>query len=203
MSYNLNYFKNYGSDDYPYWQSCDKNQAEYCIHSLLVYGDYCNTGAVGKSNVEYVMSQTELVERLGLSEVNDAYNTTSVLIPIEALKDSELVEILDALDNYPIIDKESYYETEREMQDEAWESYARREFESFLIDKGLLSENKDFESDYIDSIFSELSQHANYDIAQPDGDSYYYNFDSMGGLYDKAIDILKNIINNAPTHALS
>ena len=204
MSHNLNYFKNYGSIDYPYWQSCKKDDAEYCTHSLLVYGDYCNTGAVGKSNVEYVMSQTDLVERLGLSEVNDAYNTTSVLIPIEALKDSELVEILEALDNYPVLDETSYYETELEMQDDCWESYARRDFETWLIEKGLLSENKDFDNDYIDSIFNELSQQTNYDIAQPDGDSYYYNFESMGGLYDKSIDILKNIINNAPrTHALS
>ena len=204
MSHNLNYFKNIGSEEYPYWQPSDKDKAEYCIHSLLVYGDYCNTGAVGKSNVEYVMSQTDLVERLGLSEVNDAYNTTSVLIPIEALKDSELVEILETLDNYPVLDETSYYETEQDMKSETWESYARREFETWLIDKGLLSENKDFDDDYIDSIFNEISQHTNYDIAQPDGDSYYYNFDSMGGLYDKSIEILKNIINNVPrTHTLS
>ena len=162
---------------------------------LLVYGDYCNTGAVGKSNVQYLMSQSELVERCGLSELNEAYNTTSVLIPIEALQDAELNEILEALDNYPVLDETSYYDTEREMQDECWESYARREFETWLIDHGLLSENKDFPDEYIDSIFSELSQLTNYDIAQPDGDSYYYDFKSMGGLYDKSIGILKTIIN--------
>ena len=117
------------------------------------------------------------------------------MIPIEALKDSELVEILEALDNYPVLDDTSYYETEREMQDECWESYARRDFETWLIDHGLLSENKDFQDEYVDTIFSELSQHTNYEIAQPDGDSYYYNFESMGGLYDKAIDTLKTIIN--------
>ncbi|HRM91690.1 MAG TPA: hypothetical protein PLK68_14660 [Thomasclavelia ramosa] len=203
MSYNLNYFKNYGSEDYPYWQPSDKDTADIATHSSLVYGDYCNTGAVGKSNVEHIMSLTDLVERTGLYELNDAYNTTGVAIPIKALDDPELVEILEALDNYAILDDTAYYETEQEMKDEVWESYARRDFEKFLIDKGLLSENKDFEDEYIDSIFGELSQKTNYDIAQPDGDSYYYNFDSMGGLYDKAIDILKNIINNAPTHTLS
>lgn len=81
------------------------------------------------------------------------------------------------------------------MIDECWESYARREFETWLVKNGLLDAEQDFEDDYIDSIFSELSQHTNYEIAQPDGDSYYYDFKSMGGLYDKAIDTLKNIIN--------
>ena len=142
------------------------------------------------------MSNIELVNRCGLSELNEAYNTTSVLIPIEALKDSELTEILEALDNYPVLDETSYCETEQEMQDECWESYARREFETWLINQGLLSENKDFEKEYIDSIFNELSQHTNYEIAQPDGDSYYYDFELMGGLYDRSINILKDIIKN-------
>ena len=194
MSYNLNYFKNYGSDNHPYWQSSDKDNADIAIHPSLVYGDYCNTGAVGKSNVDYIMGLTELVERTGLYELCEAYNTTSVAIPIKALEDPELVEILGALDNYPVLDEEHYSNVEQEMQNEAWESYARREFETYLIDKGLLSENKDFDDEYIDSIFGKLSQKTNCDIAQPDGDSYYYDFESMGGLHDKAIDILRTII---------
>ena len=27
--YNINYFKNYGSEDHPYWQSVNKEQAKY------------------------------------------------------------------------------------------------------------------------------------------------------------------------------
>ena len=46
MSYNFNYFKNYGTDDRYYWQSVGKDIATHFSHSLLVYGDmYPQLGA--------------------------------------------------------------------------------------------------------------------------------------------------------------
>ena len=49
--FNVNYFKNYGSEDYPYWEPVDKDTATHFNHDLLVYDDYCNTSAVGKANI--------------------------------------------------------------------------------------------------------------------------------------------------------
>ena len=53
--YNINYFKNYGSEDFPYWQSTSRDTATHFNHALLVYGDYCNTGAVGRANVQSII----------------------------------------------------------------------------------------------------------------------------------------------------
>lgn len=57
----LNYFKNRGTDNSPYWESVNKEQATHFSHSLLAYGDYCNNGAVGKSNVQTILNESLLV----------------------------------------------------------------------------------------------------------------------------------------------
>ena len=96
--YNVNYFKNYGSEDYPYWQSTNRDAATHFNHDLLVYGDYCNTGAVGKANVQSILDDADLCERMGVIELNEAYNTTSLMFPIEALQDEGLKEVLKVLE---------------------------------------------------------------------------------------------------------
>ena len=191
MSYNLNYFKNYGSEGFPYWQSSDKDNADIALHPSLVYGDYCNTGAVGKSNVEYIMSLTELVERTGLYELNEAYNTTSVAIPIKALDDAELVEILEALDDYPLLDEEHYSNVEQEMKSEAWENFGRYDFDKFLYKNNLIGEDQ-LDSDALDSVYYSIDNELNYPLAQEDGDSYYFNFERL--IETKYLEKLKTII---------
>ena len=117
--YNVNYFKNYGSNDYPYWESTSRDTATHFNHDLLVYGDYCNTGAVGRANVQSILDDADLCERIGVIELNEAYNTTSLMFPIKALQDDELQNILKALDNYPCLDDELMRELEVEMQGDA------------------------------------------------------------------------------------
>lgn len=180
MSHNINYFKNYGSDDYPYWQSVDKDTATHFNHSLLVYGDYCNTGAVGKANVQSILDDTELCERVGIIELNEAYNTTSLMFPISALDDAELLERLERLDDYPCLDDELMASIENDMQSEAWESYGRRDFDRHLQSLG--HDTDDLSSNDLDELFDKIRQSANYDIGHVDGDSWYFDFKSMGGI---------------------
>ena len=134
--YNVNYFKNYGSEDYPYWESVTKDAATHFNHDLLVYGDCCNTGAVGRANVQSILDDTELCERVGVIELNEAYNTTSLMFPIEALQDKELQNILKSLDDYPCLDDDLMHELENEMQGDAWVSYGQRDFSRYLAKLG-------------------------------------------------------------------
>lgn len=180
MSYNFDYFKNYGTDDRYYWQSVDVKQATHFSHPLLVYGDYCNTGAVGKANVQSILEDADLCERVGIIELNEAYNTTSLMFPISALEDVELCELLEKLDDYPCLDDELMYELENEMQGDAWESYGRRDFDRHLRTLGY--DTDELSSDDLDSIFQDIQQAANYDIGHVDGDSWYFDFKSMGGI---------------------
>lgn len=176
----INYFKNYGSDERPYWQSVGRDVATHFNHSLLVYGDYCNTGAVGRANVESILAMTELCDRVGVIELHEHYNTTSLMFPIAALQDAELIELLEGLDNYPCLDDEAMSRIEHEMQDEAWESYGRREFIQVLAKLGVNTE--DLEDDRVDALMGALESESNYGIGSMDGDSWYYNWDRMGGL---------------------
>lgn len=178
--YNCNYFKNYGSNERPYWESAGRDTATHFNHSLLVYGDYCNTGAVGRTNVESILAMTELCERVGVIELHEHYNTTSLMFPIAALQDAELIELLEGLDNYPCLDDEAMSRIEHEMQDEAWESYGRYDFDKHL--EALGYDTNELSSDDLDSIWDEISCMAHYDIGHVEGDSWYFDFKSMGGM---------------------
>lgn len=175
-SYNINYFKNYGT----YWQSVGRDVATHFNHALLVYGDYCNAGVVGRTNVETILADEALCERVGVIELNDHYNTTSLMFPIEALRDAELIELLTALDNYPCLDDEAMRDIENDMQSEAWESYGRRDFDRHLESLGY--DTNDLSSDDLDSIFNDIQNMANYDVGHVDGDSWYFDFKAMGGI---------------------
>ena len=183
--FNVNYFKNYGSEDYPYWQSVDRDTATHFNHDLLVYGDYCNTGVVGKANVQSILDDSELCERIGVIELNEAYSTTSLMFPIEALQDAELQNILKALDDYPCLDDDLMRELENEMQSEAWESYGRRDFERYLAKLGY--DTDDISSDTLYELFDHFRRISNYEIGHVEGDSWYFNFESMGGIKKEVI----------------
>lgn len=183
--YNVNYFKNYGSEDYPYWQSTDRETATHFNHNLLAYGDYCNTGAVGKANVQSILDDSELCERIGVIELNEAYNTTSLMFPIEALQDEELQNILKSLEGYPCLDDDLLSELENEMQGDAWVSYGQREFDRYLAKLGFNTD--DISSDTLDELFDYFRSISNYEIGHVDGDSWYFNFESMGGIKKETI----------------
>lgn len=183
--FNVNYFKNYGSEDYPYWQSTNRDTATHFNHDLLAYGDYCNTGAIGKANVISILNDSDLCERVGAIEMNEAYNTTSLMFPIEALQDEELQNILKALDNYPCLDDDLMSELEQEMQGDAWESYGQRDFDRYLQSLGYNTD--DISSDTLDELFDHFRSISNYEIGHVDGDSWYFDFESMGGIKKEVI----------------
>lgn len=183
--FNVNYFNNYGSDDYPYWQSTNRDTATHFNHDLLVYGDYCNTGAVGKANVQTILDDSDLCERTGVIELHEAYNTTSLMFPIAALQDKELQEVLKALDDYPCLDDELMSELEIEMQGDAWVNYGQREFERYLTRLGY--DTDELSSDTLDELFDYFKSISNYDIGHVDGDSWCFDFEAMGGIKKEVI----------------
>lgn len=183
--FDVNYFKNYGSENYPYWESVDKDTATHFSHNLLVYGNYCNTGAVGKANVMSILDDSDLCERVGVIELHEAYNTKSLMFPIEALQDEELQNTLKSLDDYPCLDDNLMSELENEMQGDAWVSYGQREFSRYLAKLGY--DTDDISSDTLDELFDYFRSISNYDIGHVDGDSWYFDFESMGGIKKEVI----------------
>ena len=135
--------------------------------------------------MQSILDDTELCERVGVIELNQAYNTTSLMFPIKALQDDELQNILKALDNYPCLDDELMSELEQEMQGDAWISYGQRDFERYLANLGYNTD--DISSDTLDELFDYFRSISNYDIGHIDGDSWYFDFESMGGIKKEVI----------------
>ena len=185
----INYFQNLGDAERPYWQSSDKDKATHFNHDLLVYGDYCNTGLVGKVNVESVLEDKELCERLNVIELHEMCSTTSLMFPIEALQDAELLELFERLERYPLLDDDAHSHAQIELENECWDSYGRRDFKRWLASQGYdIEETTD---DTLNELYWQISNEANYGIGHEESMSWHFDFDNMGGICkDKLTTIL-------------
>ena len=117
--------------------------------SALVAGDYCGTSSVGEANLRDILqiAEEEELEVLSLSystfhrmergysweddpslegvdlvELYGSYGSRSVYVR----KSCEILrEVVDALENYPLISDETCGEVEMEWENEAWECWVR------------------------------------------------------------------------------
>ena len=126
--------------------------------SALVAGDYCGTSSVGEANLRDILqiAEEEELEVLSLSystfhrmergysweddpslegvdilELYGAYGSRSVYVR----KSCEILrEVVDALENYPLISDDTHGKVEMEWEDEAWESWVRSDLIATLDD---------------------------------------------------------------------
>lgn len=185
------------SDNGRWFDHVDSIEKANCFsHDLFVSGDYIGSH-VQASNRRVLLENTELCKRLGIEELNESYSTDSLIFPIEALNDPELQEIFEALDNYPCLDDEDVSLLESEMETEDFDSFGHREFENYLVEKELLTEDQaeNITREQLTEIYSKASCLTSYGIYSVEsGTSGYFDFDSFGGLGMRSIEILKNII---------
>jgi hypothetical protein len=101
------------------------------VSDYALYGDYCGAPHTA-SNCRV------LLEEFGGSpqcrEACGSYGSRSVVIDPRYLSD-ELLESLQSLEDYPILDENDCSELELELQDEAWESWAKRDFSQSLEER--------------------------------------------------------------------
>lgn len=172
-----------------------KNQegATHYTHEYFVYGDYVGS-SVERANVEYLLDNTALVDRLGIEERHESHSTTVLMFPIDSLNDPELNEIFEKLDDYPCLSDDELSRVEIDMQGGDWESFGRRYFIRYLKNTypGFTDRIDDASAEDMDGLFSEIEQNSNYGIWSPEsGTSGYFDFESMGGIPEKADAIIK------------
>lgn len=166
-------------------------------HDLFTSGDY--TGShVQAANRKVMLENTELCERLGIEELNESYNTDTLLFPIEALHDPELKEIFDSLEKYPCLDDEAMSEIEHDLETECFDSFGRRDFQIHLretLDESLTDKIDNLTTEQLESIYYSASRETNYNIFEVEsGTSGYFDFESFGGLYKNQIPLLKRLV---------
>lgn len=172
-----------------------KNQegATHYTHECFVYGDYVGS-SVERANVKCLLDDTALVERLGIEERHESHSTTVLMFPIDSLNDPELNEIFEKVEDYPCLSDDELSQVEMDMQGEDWELFGRSDFRRHLrsLYPDFIDKVDDASAEDMDGLFSEIEQNSNYGIWSPEsGTSGYFNFDSMGGIPEKADAITK------------
>lgn len=101
--------------------------------SLLWVSEYCQSGDYGGS-VHYLSNAKELLSSFSSPECREligSYSSHGVAIDPRYLSE-ELLENLQSLENYPVLNEDALGELELELQNEAWESYLRSDFSRAL-----------------------------------------------------------------------
>ena len=148
---------------------CERKLWQQC--SLLWLSDHCTSGDY--CGAPHTLSNCRvLLEEFGGSpqcrEAYGSYGSSSVVIDPRYLSD-ELLESLQSLENYPVLDEDHCSALELELQNQAWESWAERDFQralesrlSSLCGDEIAEEiTESLDSDQLFSLFESLREEAN------------------------------------------
>jgi hypothetical protein len=104
----------------------------YYLPKVLSFGDYDNSCQVERSNVRVFLERfkghKDILHRTG------GYGSEFIAIDITTT-DTEILETLAALSEYPVMDEEDMSNMEQEMINEAWQSYGQDDFLRALYKK--------------------------------------------------------------------
>ena len=144
----------------------DKHQTpeptDFLMPDILSGSDYCSSGSVEVSN------HRVFLERYGklpnVYDVYGGYGTFAVAIRLDSITD-EMIEDLNSLEEYPVLDDEDHGEVEMEAENEAWECYVSHDFAEALAKKfpALEEQIEDFSEDRLQQIFYILMERTNTD----------------------------------------
>ena len=97
----------------------------------MTYSDYSGS-VVERANCQEFLEQFKDVE--GVYETTGGYGTRGVAISLSAIT-GDMLDLLDALNDYPVIDDEALSELEMDLENEDWESWISYDFKRALHKK--------------------------------------------------------------------
>jgi hypothetical protein len=109
----------------------EEDRPQYLIPELLCYSDYSDSSTIHVANRRAFLQEYEdyCIELYG------DFNYHGIALSIDWLcaeenkeTASEMLETLEALENYPVIDEEVLSEVEMELSNEAWESWVEHDY---------------------------------------------------------------------------
>ena len=138
----------------------------FLISNHMQFGDYDNSCMVERSN--YKLFMEDYKEEKGIFTIYGGYGSSGIAISIRYLLDpanedkaDEIIELLNGLNSYPVIDDEDMSNMEYESFLESLDSYAIRDCSSLLANQFLL-EVYDFNEDKLKEILLESDRNLNY-----------------------------------------
>lgn len=113
----------------------DEKGKPFWIPAQCSFGDYCGS-LVEKTNIKAMQEILDGIEEEKGIEVysilHEAYSTQSLCLLPRAFAFPEVVEALNSLTDYPLLDESLHSALELEAQAESWSSWAREDFKREL-----------------------------------------------------------------------
>lgn len=165
------YTQDIPEDNTVYWSDLEKidNPDLSDTDNLYLMHDFCQMGDYGGSLVEKANTDI-LTDEYGFIKVYGGYGSISCMIQIDALlcmpeeESDRILDVLEGLNKYPLIDDEELSNQESEQIEEAWDNWTEYDFKR-EIEKKFNIELDDYEFKSIDvsfrSIFDEMAERAN------------------------------------------
>lgn len=150
---------------------------EYIVPDYLSGSDYSGS-LVERSNRDVWRETFAEGEDQWWCEVLGGHGTFAIVVRIADMPD-DAREFLDALEDYPLADEDAHSRLEMEAQDEAWENWARHEFETEIEQKfdGEFSSEMDREALF--ELFRKACDESNTYWENESGDSMYIDMDRV------------------------
>jgi hypothetical protein len=102
------------------------------VHSWFEYSDNSPDRSRAESNLNAMLKATEGINGVWLVY---GYNDYHALAIRADLDDPEVLDALDSLEDYPLLDEDAAGELEIEYQDAAWSSWVRNDFARLLVQR--------------------------------------------------------------------
>lgn len=175
-------------DSIPYGHAYPADDGAFVEPQHLGGSDYSG-GTVTRSNFETWRERFADWQGDLWWELHGGHGTYAVIVPVdldEQAKDDEsdraeaareMVEVLEGLENYPLIDEDAHSEMEHENEAQAWEDYGHGEFQHALepVDERFT----EFSDPKINALWRALSEVTNTYPTHEDGGSVYFDVDRV------------------------
>lgn len=173
----VNGYINYGDAYYiSWWKPSVDCEFDNIILEVSPCGGHSGSGSVNKANHKVFVD--EFGELDGVYTSEGGMGTYAVFIKPELLLNKEIYETLAVLTDYPVLDDMVHSEMQNEAQEEAWENWARSEFERSL-ECDLNLEDLDCEDEDLKKVF-ELGRSRSHEEWHEESDgSQYINVDAI------------------------
>jgi len=175
-----------GPTDYP-WKD---------VHELMeVYELPYSTGSdysgdtVTKCNHDVFLELAKENRWFGVRDCYGGYSTYAIILSKPATENPEIKELINGLEDYPLIDEEAHSEHELELEQENWESWVKSDFLHELQNK--LETDKELSDGALFKLFRQACEDSNTYPLFETGEVLYWDFDSI---IPAAIDILNSYL---------
>lgn len=196
------YTQDITEDNTVYWSDLEKidNPDLSNTDNLYLMHDFCQMGDYGGSLVEKTNTDI-LTDEYGFIKVYGGYGSISCMIQIDALlcmpeeESDRILEVLEGLSDYPLIDDEELSNQESEQIDEAWDNWTKEDFIRSLCKKFNISQMDIDEYDFMNvyDLFIDASEKANEYWINESGYDMWINVDKVSEVvtYDQFLQYFK------------